>query len=320
MAIPTPTVSPGNTNIAAPVLINRELCMGDSLAFINGNTDYFNILTYSLQLSANNSLTLLNTLSSNVGSIPTSYTVEALIIGGGGGASGTNASDAGGGAGAVVKSVFAVQPGNSINVTVGSGGSANSNGTFSSFNGVFAMGGGAGTYLGENNPGASGGGTYALNTSGQLAGSTGLQGYNGGTISGGYHYSQGSGGGGSAGAAAAVNTNTAGAGGAATSIYSNWASATSTGVGGAYAGGGGGRNVSTYGAGGGGGAGGGSAGTVNAIANTGSGGGASAGVGGSGVVIIRYTGSQKGSGGTITSNGGYTYHTFTTVGSNTYIS
>jgi hypothetical protein len=31
-------------------------------------------------------------------------------------------------------------------------------------------------------------------------------------------------------------------------------------------------------------------------------------------VIVRYAGSTKGSGGTITSAGGYTYHTFTSSG------
>ena len=39
--------------------------------------------------------------------------------------------------------------------------------------------------------------------------------------------------------------------------------------------------------------------------------------GGSGVVIIRYLGSQRGYGGTVTSSGGYTYHTFTTSGTYT---
>jgi hypothetical protein len=39
--------------------------------------------------------------------------------------------------------------------------------------------------------------------------------------------------------------------------------------------------------------------------------------GGSGIVIIRYTGSQRGSGGTVTSSGGYTYHTFTSSGTYT---
>jgi hypothetical protein len=36
--------------------------------------------------------------------------------------------------------------------------------------------------------------------------------------------------------------------------------------------------------------------------------------GGSGIVIIRYAGAQKGTGGTVTSAGGYTYHTFTSSG------
>jgi hypothetical protein len=39
--------------------------------------------------------------------------------------------------------------------------------------------------------------------------------------------------------------------------------------------------------------------------------------GGSGIVIIRYVGTPKGTGGTIVTTGGLTYHTFTTSG--TYI-
>jgi hypothetical protein len=41
------------------------------------------------------------------------------------------------------------------------------------------------------------------------------------------------------------------------------------------------------------------------------------GAGGSGVVILRYLGTQRGSGGTVTSSGGYTIHTFTTSGTYT---
>ena len=37
----------------------------------------------------------------------------------------------------------------------------------------------------------------------------------------------------------------------------------------------------------------------------------SGGNGGSGIVILRYPGPQRGTGGTITSAGGYTIHTFT---------
>jgi hypothetical protein len=34
-------------------------------------------------------------------------------------------------------------------------------------------------------------------------------------------------------------------------------------------------------------------------------------------VIVRYAGSQRGTGGTVTFTGGYTYHTFTTSGTYT---
>jgi len=47
------------------------------------------------------------------------------------------------------------------------------------------------------------------------------------------------------------------------------------------------------------------------------GGGGASGNGGSGVVIIRYLGAQKGTGGTVTSSGGYTIHTFTSSGTYT---
>jgi hypothetical protein len=61
--------------------------------------------------------------------------------------------------------------------------------------------------------------------------------------------------------------------------------------------------------------------------NTGKGGGAGSstasnsgggGAGGSGIVIVRYLGSQRGTGGTVSSSGGYTIHTFASVGSGTY--
>jgi hypothetical protein len=55
----------------------------------------------------------------------------------------------------------------------------------------------------------------------------------------------------------------------------------------------------------------GSDGTVN----TGGGGGGRNKNGGSGVVIVRYLGPQKATGGTVTSTGGYTIHTFTSSGS-----
>lgn len=55
--------------------------------------------------------------------------------------------------------------------------------------------------------------------------------------------------------------------------------------------------------------------------NTGGGGGGgynSAGAnGGSGIVIVAYLGAQRGSGGTVTNDGTYTYHTFTSTGTYT---
>jgi hypothetical protein len=58
-------------------------------------------------------------------------------------------------------------------------------------------------------------------------------------------------------------------------------------------------------------------------ANTGNGGGGGRGngtagkTGGSGVVIISYAGSQRGTGGNITTVGGFTIHTFTSSGTYT---
>jgi hypothetical protein len=51
---------------------------------------------------------------------------------------------------------------------------------------------------------------------------------------------------------------------------------------------------------------------VAGTANTGGGGGGggNGGNGGSGIVIISYLGVQRGTGGTVTSSGGYTIHTF----------
>jgi hypothetical protein len=55
-------------------------------------------------------------------------------------------------------------------------------------------------------------------------------------------------------------------------------------------------------------------------ANTGGGGGGggatgtAGATGGSGIVVISYLGTQRGTGGTITSSGGFTIHTFTSSG------
>jgi hypothetical protein len=99
----------------------------------------------------------------------------------------------------------------------------------------------------------------------------------------------GGGGGGAAGTPAAAGTKTGGAGGG--SALNNGTAGQSAGnnggAGGANTGGGGGGNA-------------GSVGTTGA--------------GGSGIFILRYLGAQRGSGGTVTSSGGYTIHTFLSSG------
>jgi hypothetical protein len=85
--------------------------------------------------------------------------------------------------------------------------------------------------------------------------------------------------------------------------------------------GGGGAGASTGTPGTGGNGGGGDQSTAG-TANTGGGGGGASGdvgatgaAGGSGVVIISYLGPQRATGGTVTSSGGYTIHTFNSSGS-----
>ena len=258
------------------------------------------------------------------------YTVEYLIVAGGGAGAGGQAGEgsaAGGGAGGLLQGSFTVNPQTIYTVTVGAGGSsgpagdAGNNGSNSSALSQTAIGGGRGSQgnatsaQNAGSGGSGGGGGYLGTTSG--SGTPG-QGYPGGNPSG----ATGSSGGGGAGAAGTPATNsTAGPGG----IGVNWQS-----LGTYYAGGGGGGrhiNNSNVGSGGLGGGGDGGQNTNSGTApaggtNTGGGGGgenpvssSTGGAGGSGIVIIRYQGSQRGTGGTVTSAGGYTYHTFTGSGS-----
>lgn len=263
---------------------------------------------------------------------PAPYTVEYLVVAGGG--AGGSAYGGGGGAGGYIASSATVATSTTYTVTVGSGGApapsgynngpggsgGNSSVSGSGLSATAIGGGGGGS---GNNPssyatsGGSGGGGIDGTTVG--SGTSGQGNAGGSSVSSGNY---GAGGGGGAGAAGSNGTTTAGGTGG---VGLNWQS-----LGTYYAGGGGGGtyNGGTPGAGGNGG--GGSSGGVspypqNGNAGTanrgGGGGGASAspyttqgGAGGSGVVIIRYAGAQRGTGGTVTSSGGYTYHTFTTSG------
>jgi hypothetical protein len=268
-----------------------------------------------------------------------SYQTEYLIVAGGGGGGGVgNSAGGGGGAGGLLSGFVTVAPSSSYTITVGAGGAQNNNGSNSSYSSTTALGGGYGgqNYDGtgtlvsrQGNSGGSGGGSAKNANVGTVGGAgTSGQGYAGGGAN--AAGSTGGGGGGGAGGVGEYGYYTgsqeyAGNGGVGLN-YSTWATATSTGVSGYYAGGGGGGvNTGTSHHNGSGGAGGG-AGAVdsgtpsNATANTGGGG--AGGIwqsgngssGGSGIVIIRYLGSQRGSGGTVTSSGGYTYHTFTSSG------
>jgi hypothetical protein len=254
------------------------------------------------------------------GQFEPSYAVDTLVVGGGGGGGMGSNAGGGGGAGGYRSLSLALISGTPYAITVGAGGSGATGGA-SGGTGVsssiaaliVSVGGGGGGGAGANGvSGASGGGGGSAANSVVYSGGSGTagQGSNGGT---GQHVPgvyEGAGGGGGAGANGA---NSSGATGGAGGVGLNWQS-----LGTFYAGGGGGSG-NTNAAGGTGGGGAGSNTTQNpGGANTGGGGGGGqnipAGAGGSGIVIIRYLGGTRGSGGTITSAGGYTYHTFTSSG------
>ena len=226
---------------------------------------------------------------------PLSISVNYLIVAGGGsgaiGQQNGNQNGGGGGAGGMLTGTSGLVPGSSFSITVGAGAAAiagsgiiaGNSGNPSSFNGISAIGGGAG----GGGMGGSGGGGYANATTGG-SGTSG-QGNAGGNSGG---YNTGAGGGGGAGGVGASNSSgNGGAGGNGLASSISGSSVT-------YAGGGGGsrdsNNGSSDGAGGSGG--GGAAGTSsvgNGAPNTGGGGGGSitlgtGSTGGSGIVIISY--------------------------------
>lgn len=270
------------------------------------------------------------------------YSVSYLSVAGGGGggasyaaAEGNYACGGGGGGGGFLTGATTVTSNTVYTITIGAGGAGAASRVNNGTNGVNTTGllqtsvggggGGSGTTVGAS--GGSGGGAGYSSTGTPTAGGSGTsgQGYAGGTGLNSPNY--GAGGGGGAGAAGYNGTTTSGGSGGVGAV------STITGSSVTYAGGGGGGTynggtVGTGGAGGGGnggtsGGGNGSAGSTN---TGGGGGGASGnpstfnqtgGAGGSGIFIISYAGSQRGTGGTITTSAGYTIHTFTTSGTYT---
>lgn len=264
---------------------------------------------------------------------PAGYLVNYLVVAGGGSggqctySSGVGGGTGGGGAGGLLIASTTLSAGTSYTITIGAGGAAVGGGSggyvrgLSGSNSVFntvatALGGGAGGGAGGSDPnglagGSGGGGGY----NGVGASGTTGQGNSGGNGVNATPYPGGGGGGASGAGASGVSGASGGVGGAGTlwSITGNY-----------YAGGGAGSTFNgTVSAGGIGGGGASGAGGVSGGVNTGGGGGAGgygsnySGAGGSGIVIISYLGSQRGTGGTVTSSGGYTIHTFTSSGTYT---
>ncbi len=237
------------------------------------------------------------------------YCAEYLAIGGGGSGNQGYINDVtsqggGGGGGGFLSGNVCLSIGSSLSIVVGAGGSfvayiqeaaAKGSNTCISTCATAYGGGGGGMQSRDATPGASGGG--GSGSYGWSNGGTALypgQGCNGSPGSG-----AGSGPGGGGGGAG-------GAGGVPTAGPGRSHPITGTPV--------------TYAAGGAGGVSGGSG--SSGPSNSGNGGGGSgnqntAGSGGSGVVILRYLGPQRGTGGNVTSSGGFTIHTFNSSGTYT---
>lgn len=259
---------------------------------------------------------------------PVAKTIKSLVVGGGG--SGGRFFGGGGGAGGFIYNAsLSISPG-SYPVVVGNKGadgggiSVGLNGGNSSFAGMTAYGGGGGGNLFERSNGNAGGSGGGAACTGQVAGGLGghaidpTQGYDGGDSGPTQYWAAGGGGAGAVGAIASYAGGNGGAGQSST-IQDNstkW-----------YAGGGGG-GTQAQAAGGTGGSGvGGNGGANNfnypvatpGAPNTGSGGGGSGGAstantaGGTGTVIVRYLTTDflsTSSGGTKTTVGSDTVHTF----------
>lgn len=278
--------------------------------------------------------------------------IQVLVVAGGGGG-GSDMGGGGGGGGVIFNPIFNLQASSTpYTIVVGAGGAGTPNGTNmpkgtngsnSTFNGLVAIGGGGGASTHNSNlspagnggsgGGASGGGTPAGTNGGAPGFGTTGQGFNGADGRGTWY----PGGGGGAGGPGLSQPATGGPGIQYPAISTFY-----------WAGGGGGSGFSSNGGNGGIGGGGGGAfsqtlggvginngtgGQIgnntpggNAGANTGAGGGGGAyhnsnnkgGNGGSGIVIIKYQGAPKAEGGIITIENGYTTHTFTTIGANTF--
>jgi hypothetical protein len=261
-------------------------------------------------------------------------TVEYLVVaGGGGGGDGAGGGGGGGGAGGYKTATDYAVTAQAYTITIGAGGAnapsdgaVGSSGNDSIFSTITSLGGGGGTgYNTSGSIGGSGGGGGSGDGGGSKIGIAGTvgQGNNGGNGETVTVETSGGGGGSNAVGTNGDGTDTRGNGGAGSSSSITGSAVT-------RAGGGGGSGGAAAPNGGDGGIGGGGDGALRTVsagtagtANTGGGGGGGsiislgygAGGGGSGIVIIRYlTDTMTATGGTITTSGSYTIHTFTTSG------
>lgn len=294
------------------------LPISGSIALSQVDVELGNSATGQIQLGSSAVRSLLGvpsgqiSLSAGYGKkTPTQYTAEILIVAGGGGGAPTIYGGGGGGGGGILfHPGLILVPNTTFLATVGDGGQTWNVGNDSSFGPSLVAKGGGASNTSQNAAtriGGSGGGASHMNPAGAASASNqtsmnGATGYgnNGGPSQYYNPYYNGSGGG--AGGAGSAG----GAGGLGRAFTTSGSSVY-------YSGGGGQCNnngaVTAGGLGGGGTAG-------NGTANTGGGGGGgynadSESIGGSGIIIVKYLGAQRGSGGVVTSVGGYTIHTFT---------
>jgi len=264
--------------------------------------------------------------------------VEVLIVAGGGGG-GNHHGGGGGGGGVLYASSYPITSTSAINVTVGNGGGPGGGGVngINGQNSVFANltaigGGGGGTYPNSGSSGGSGGGASNWGTGSSGGSGTVGQGFPAFSSNNGQNnYAGGGGGAGQRGGQGRAKNGGGnglpftisgtlryygGGGGAGTYPGYDFGDFTFHGSGGLGGGGAGGQGPH----------GGGTTPIAGATNTGGGGGGASANTmsgasGGSGIVIVRYLGPQKATGGnTITNVNGYTIHTFTSSGTFTPIS
>ena len=337
------TFTPGN-NGGASATTYTVYASGGYGIFATGTSSPITVSGLTAGQSYTFTVTASNSAGTSSASSPSNsitalqpFTVDYLLVGGGGGGGTTDSSrpfanpaswSGGGGAGGYVSGSANLNNLSVYAITIGNGSSPGGSGGNSTFNGLTALGGG---YGGNSNSsvvqngvaggsGRGGGGdvpglVYPNSGIGGASTQSSTYGYGYGNAGGnGYDPSpERPGGGGGAGAAGAAGPVSSGGNGL------QWLD------GNYYAGGGGGNAgtaATTTNTGGLGGGGNGStlaylsgSNATNATANTG-GGGAGGTSGGSGICIIRYPGSSsKATGGAITTNGGYVYHTFTGNGS-----